>query len=757
MPAEPGGAGRPPTADARRRWVRFARRAVLRPPVLLFLGLCAFPVLGHGVLAEAPRWGLDLAGGRLLPVGDLGSTWSDYLTAWHPVAGGTGAPAPASLLVLALVGTVLWPVGGPPAAVALLVLFEVPLAGVIAHAAARRLTSSQPRRVLVALAYALLPLAAESAAQGRLDVVVAHLLLPPVLVGAAAVLGLTGSAHWLGAACRTAVGLAVIGAFAPLVHAVVLVLALVGFVLLPGGGLTVRRRIAGVGLLVLLPVACLLPWPVVLLDAPGELVRGVGAQVGEAAAGPGLAALTPDGSAPGFAGALVVLAAAAAAVLAPARGMVPGAVLAVGGWIAAGLAGTAGGAGGPLLVVAAGLLGMVLTAGTPRWSVRPLLLGVPVAVLAFAAVLAARSGPLQVIDGPVAEPGTVLQAQEGSSARWLPQRGPRFGDDDLVPAPRAADWLRRRNADLLSTDRERIRGALAAAAAHGVDVVRVPRSSAGGLLAQAPDMVAEQGGSAGTADLRLLPPHTPVQLLGPDLARRARKMPTPPAEDRPMPVAAGLPSAAVRVSEGGTGRLLLLAAPNEPGWTASINGREMPLATAWDEQVAIPLPPNASEVHISYTTAPRTGLLAVQAAALLFALIGALPERVLRLSPTGRAAGEDSDGGAGDTGREEASGLEGSGPETSSPEDGGPETSSSEGGGHEAASSSDKDGGPDGSPQEDSPQEGGSGEEVGTGEEGWAGEGTGSRSGESDEDRSTSAEGAPGKTGREKTGRGNAE
>jgi hypothetical protein len=668
-PAELGDPGRRTTGDAWRRWIRSARWAVLRPPVLLFLGLCAFPVLGHGVLADAPRWGLDLAGGRLLPVGDLASTWSDYLAAWHPVAAGTGAPAPASLLVLALVGTVLWPIGGPPAVVALLVLFEVPLAGVTAYSAARRLTSSPSRRLLVALAYALLPLAAVSAAQGRLDVVVAHVLLPPVLVGAGAVLGLTGSAHWLGTACRTALGLAVIGAFAPLVHATVLVLALVGFVVLPGGGLTVRRRIAGVGLLVLLPVACLLPWPVVLFSDPGELVRGIGAQVGEPSAGWGLAALSPDGSALGFVGLLVVLAAVAAAALAPVRAMVPAAVVAVVGWVVAVLVAAVGWTGGPLLVAAAGMLGMVLTAGTPRWRARPALLAVPVAVLGLAAVLGARSGPLRVIDGPVTEPGTVLQVQAGESARWLPQRGPRFGDDDLAPVPSAADWLQRRNADLLSTDRDRIRGALAAVAAHGVDVVRVPRSSAGTLLAQAPDVVAAQGGSAGTADLRLLPPHTPVQLLGPDLARRARKMPNPPPEDWPMPVDAGLPSAAVRVSEGGTGRLLVLAAPNAPGWTARIGDREMPLATAWGEQVAVPLPSSASEVHVSYTTAPRTGLLAVQAAALLFAVIGALPERALRLSLAGRpgpepnaepADAEDSDAGGGDGTEPEGAESEGS-------------------------------------------------------------------------------------------------
>lgn len=630
---DPVGAAEPPREQRTRTWARLALRFLLRPPVLLFLVLCGFSVLTNGLLAETPRWGLDLAGGRLLPVGDLAGTWSEYLAAWHPVGGGTGSPAPPSLLVLALAGTVLAPLGGPPAAVALLVLFEAPLAGLAAYAAARRITTSPRRRVAAGLAYALLPAAAVSAAQGRLDVVVAHVLLPPVLVGIAAVLGLTGSGHWLGTACRTALGIAVLAAFAPLVHSVLLVLALVGFVVLPSGALSVRRRFAGVGLVVLLPVACLLPWPAVLFGEPGALLRGIGAQVGEPVAGAGVAALSPDGSAVSSAGALLVLAALAAAVLAPSRSMVPGAVVAGVGWVAAALVGSSGWSGGPLLLVAAGLIAVVLAAGTPRWSlparVVPALVVAALLVLGVAAVLGGRSGPLRTSDGPVAEPGTVLVAEPGPQpAQWVPQRGLRFGDDALVPAPRAAAWLSGINADLFSQDRERVRGALAAAAAHGVDQVRVPANAAASLRSQAPDLVAEAGGTGGRADLRLLPPHTPVQLLGPDLARRARVVPNPPPEDRPLPVQAQLPSAAFRVSDGGSGRLLVLGAPNEPGWRASVDGREMPLATAWGEQVAVPLPEHASEVRVSYTAVPRTGLLAVQAAAVLFALVGSLPERL---------------------------------------------------------------------------------------------------------------------------------
>jgi hypothetical protein len=72
---------------------------------------------------------------------------------------------------------------------------------------------------------------------------------------------------------------------------------------------------------------------------------------------------------------------------------------------------------------------------------------------------------------------------------------------------------------------------------------------------------------------------------------------------------------------------LLLGTENEAGWHAEIDGRSAPLATAWGHQVAVPLPEHSTEVRVSYTELPRTTLLVVQAAAILFTLIGALPTR----------------------------------------------------------------------------------------------------------------------------------
>ncbi|MGW0893622.1 glycosyltransferase [Saccharopolyspora sp. NPDC002578] len=653
-----------PEPDRQLLLVQVDRRRVLRellltPPVVLTAALIAFALIAHGLVAEHARFGVELQGGRLLPAVDLGTTWRDYLASWHPVNGGTGAPASASLLVLAMLGTVLAPLGGPPAVVAVLLLFGVPLAGLTAYAATRSLPMRAAHRALAAGAYALLPVATASAGQGRLDVVVAHVLVPPLLAGIASVIGLSRlamlaqSRHWLGTACATALGLAVLGAFAPLVQALLVLLALVGFVAVPGEARRAQRRMAGLAALVLLPIACLLPWPVVLLRHPELLLHGLGARFSEVPAGGWLAALSADGSPATWAGALLVLAVLLAVALAPSRAMVPGAVTAVAGWSAAvvvdvvaaePLAGgpaSTGGTGAPLIVAAAGLMWMVLASGplpeqVPRRALAAALTGA-LLVTGVSAVLAGR-GPLRgepaggtaalvaELDGP----GGLLVIEPGSApARVVEGRAPHFGDDDLVPVPGAVRWLREAEAELLSGDPQRVRTALAAAAARGVGHVAVPdEATANRVRTAAGDLVADHGTLGdGSPVLRVLLPAGPVQLLGPDLARQARLEGVPSPQARPLRVPATLPEVAVRVSDGGIGRVLLLAAEHEPGWHAEINGEEAPLAEAWGHQVAVPMPDSASEVRIGYGDSSRTALLVLQAAAILFTAIGALPSR----------------------------------------------------------------------------------------------------------------------------------
>ncbi|MGH4000243.1 MAG: hypothetical protein ACRDTJ_22600 [Pseudonocardiaceae bacterium] len=348
------------------------RRFVLAPPTLLVLTMTVL-----AVLVNRHRLGLDLAGGRLLPMQGLIETWSFYLASWHPVGGGSAAPPPAALAVIGVLGL---PVGSPAIAVSLLLLAALPLAALSAYRATCALPVSRVRRALVAAGYALLPPGIAGLAQGRLDVVLVHLLLPLVLAGSVAVLrgGTVGrSGGWLSTAAGTALGLAVIGAFAPLIHLLVLAVLLVGFVVVPAPGVPTPRRAVGLFAVVLLPLGLLVPWPAVVIQRPAVLLHGVGAVVPEQV--PGwlqLLALNPGG--PGAApwvGAVVLIAAVSALVFRPSREMLPGlGLVLLGGAAVVMLVGSPmrplvggdprpGSTAGTLLLAGCGLLWMVLLAG----------------------------------------------------------------------------------------------------------------------------------------------------------------------------------------------------------------------------------------------------------------------------------------------------------------------------------------------------------------------------------------------------------
>lgn len=619
---------------------RALRELLLAPPVLLVVLL-----VGFALLVNSARLGADLAGGRLLPVADLATTWQDYLAAWHPVHGGTTAPASPALLVLALAGTVL---GGPAAVAAVVLLAHAPLAGLTAYLAARSLRARPVLRAAVAAAYAVLPAAVLSSGEGRLDVAVPHVLLPPLLAGLAAVLGIGRSSdQWLSTACGTALGMAVLGAFSPQLLVLLVGLAVIGFVLTSGRPHQPRRRLAGLAAVVVLPVACLLPWPVTLLEHPQHLLHAFGARAAEPGAGPWLLALSPDGSPASWTGGVLVVAALAALAVAPSRRMLPGLVVAGAGLGAAAVVtsisaqpvsggpSSPGWAGGPLVLAAAGLCWVCLAAGEPRRGV-PRRIAVPAVVVGLAGLciggaLAGKSGPLGPRPATPRLPGTALVVDPGP-ARLVPEGWPRFGADDLAPTSSAVAWSQRLDRQLRSGDPQQVRTALAAAAARGAEfvVVRDP----GDVLRVAGDLVAEHGSTGdGRTALRLQRPGSPVALLGPDLARKARSEPAPDPRDRPLEVPADLPNVSVWVSDGGAGRALVLATENEPGWRAWVDGREAPLATAWGNQLAVPLPQRASEVRIGYTEAPRTALLVLQAAVVLFTAVAALP---LRGRATGR-------------------------------------------------------------------------------------------------------------------------
>jgi GT2 family glycosyltransferase len=636
---------------------RLLRQVLLAPPVLLFAGLLAVALVVNG-----GRLGLDLAGGRLLPVADLGSTWSSYLATWHPVAGGTAAPAPTALAIIGGLGAVLAPFGGTQAAVALLLLGSAPLSGLLAYVATRRLPVHRWVRALVAAAYALLPPATAAVAQGRLDVVVAHLLVPPVTTGIIALLGRsrTTSAAWLSTAASSAFGLAVIGAFSPLVHLLLVAYALAGFVVLPGYSGTGGRRVAALFVVVLMPLALLLPWPAVLIQHPGVVLHGVGAYVPTPVASL-LELMSLDPGGPGtlpVVGLVVVVFTLAAIAVRPRRTAFPGLALAVLGGCAVALVRLMGatpitgalpvyGWAGPGLVLAGwgllhALLGVCRTGGPAISWVRPAaVLGVlGVAGLAMSALVAGRAGPL-TDDAP--HLATTLSRELAATGRWvleLPEdsevprmtagRSLEFGDDSMAPVNDAVSM--RGLAEVLRSDPKM---GVAQAAAAGVLFVVVPSSSeATHLRASAGDLVSEAPPTSdGRPVLRLQPAAGQVTLLSPELARRAVTGGEPPAElgtGGLVPVEAMPPSVAVRVSDGPAGRLLVLAAEEEPGWVATVDGRQVPIVRAWNHLVAVSLPTRAAEVRVEQPTALRSVLLLTQAAMVLFTALTAIPSRGTR-------------------------------------------------------------------------------------------------------------------------------
>ncbi|MBA0125382.1 glycosyltransferase family 2 protein [Haloechinothrix sp. YIM 98757] len=649
---------------------RILAATLLAPPLLLAVGLTALALFVHW-----HRLGLDLAGGRLLPVGDLPQVWSSYLASWHPVGGGTSAHAPPALAVLGVLGAALYPIGGPPAAVALMLVLAMPLAGLSAYVATRRLAVAGWVRALVAVGYAVLPPATAAVEQGRVGVVLAHILLPPVTAGIATVLrpGIAGDpegTRWLPSSVMAAVGLAVLGAFSPATHILVLAGLLLAFVLVPS---TVRmaRRVTSMAIVALLPIALLLPWPVTLVTHPELVLHGIGARFTELPAHAAmLFSMHPGGPGALPIGAVLVVAVLVALILRPTVRALTGlgiAAIGVGGVVASQLLAASPPTGGqerhpwpgaPLLVVGLGLLAVLLAVAYRREENQPAVARVPrlmaagagVAMTAAFVVAAGQVGG----DGPLRDADTTRLAsavaedlaRSGESVLVLrgdddpPQQAaggmPAFGDDDLPLPEGAAERLHGWQQAMVGapgvprgSDSE-VRDAVAAASAAGVRMVVLPHGvDSAGLLEAGGELVSP---AAGTADgrhvVRLNPAGGPVTLIAPELSRLAIGGEAPPGDvetNGVAPVEAELPEVRARVSDGAGGRLLVLAATHEAGWRAEVNGEAVPIVRAWGHQVAVEVPTRESEVLVEHPGTVRNTLLLAQLGAVLFAVLTAIP------------------------------------------------------------------------------------------------------------------------------------
>lgn len=184
--------------------------------------------IGGGLLS---RLGSGVTGGELLTTRATSSSlWHAAFDGWHGTGLGGDGPASPSLALLAIptwvvehlpgTGDLTSPAG---AVVGALLVLALPLAAGTAYVCARVLTTSRVVRALAALAWATTGAAGASVAQGRLGAVVALILLPVVLAGVVLLARPNGTAT---GAFATALGAAVLGAFAPPLLALVVVICL---------------------------------------------------------------------------------------------------------------------------------------------------------------------------------------------------------------------------------------------------------------------------------------------------------------------------------------------------------------------------------------------------------------------------------------------------------------------------------------------------------------------------------------------------
>ncbi len=304
------------------------QRLLTSPGVLLFLTLTVVALVAErSLLGSTP-----LGGGALVPAwGGASGLWQEYLQGFHPMSIGTAANTPPYVVVIAILATLL---GGKPwLAVDLILLGCIPLAGVSAFLATRRVTRFVPARVVGALAYALLPVGIGAVAAGRLGTAVLLVLLPPVGVLAGRVLsGPRRRARR--AAWAMALLVAVVAAFVPLFWLITVVAMGVGVLAF---GRHRPDRALNAAIVAVVPVVLLVPWILDLAAHPAWLFLEAGvARPGLAT--PGLAArslllLSPGGPGlpPYWVTAGVALAAAAALALASGRR----APLVLAGWVVA--------------------------------------------------------------------------------------------------------------------------------------------------------------------------------------------------------------------------------------------------------------------------------------------------------------------------------------------------------------------------------------------------------------------------------------
>ena len=233
-----------------------AQRILTHPGVLLVAGLTVVALIAERSLLGAGT----LTGGALTPAwGGASGLWQEYLQGFHPAGIGSASSTPPYVAVIAALATVL---GGKPwLAIDVIMIGSIPLAGLSAFLAARRVTTSVLARVWAAAAYALLPVGMGAVAAGRFGSAVVFALIPLIALLAARIFT-EAPRRARRAAWAAGLIIAIAAAFVPLVWIVAVLAALLAAVAFRRSG---RGTLLNLGITVVIPAD-----PAAAVDAAGR-------------------------------------------------------------------------------------------------------------------------------------------------------------------------------------------------------------------------------------------------------------------------------------------------------------------------------------------------------------------------------------------------------------------------------------------------------------------------------------------------------
>ncbi len=648
------------------------RRLLTSPALMTFIALTVVAIVAsRSLIGSGP-----LGGGSLVPAwGGASDLWRSYLQAFHPTGLGSTTPAPSYIAAIAALATVL--AGKPWLAIDVVLIGCVPLAGMSAMLAVRRVTTYAAVRVWAAVTYALLPIATGVIAAGRFGSAVAFVLLPLIAMNAGRLV--TRPAQGAGRAAWAAGLLIAIGAaFVPMLWLVALIACVIAAIVFRN---TIHGLLRNLAIVALTAPVLLLPWTLTLASAPAGLLLEAGlSQPGTppgGLSGKMLLLLSPGGPGlpPYWITAGLVLAALAALLAGRRRKLITaGWGVALAGFLLAIVASHLvvsppdGGrivvwAGLPLAIAAIGLLlaacvgadGLAraitggkgrtaLTSGRGLWGALAALVACSVPLLAAVTWLGAGVSGLvhpvtsqvvpelvAVADGQSRQVRTLVLHASSGHISYLLLRGPTpsLADPAITAPPSAKAALAKAVATLISPD-----GGLAANQSQLLADFDI-----GFVLVQAP---VNQQLSSLLDDVGGLMPYSTTHTY------TIWQLVTPPArvavlepDGKMAPVASGQVgvSGAAAPASGGT---LMLAEP-AGGWTASVNGHALtPVpspAGSWAQ--AFRLPSGGGSLDVGHTGLAHDLVLLFEAVALLAVVGLALPGiHVAEDAPAGIAAAD---------------------------------------------------------------------------------------------------------------------